>query len=82
MKRHTIAGWLSIRRLMIIRIVILGLTTFILTFAWSPVAVGQFTFTVASANTPIRSPTWRGDKNYQSKAGQAFQGVELKKIEG
>ena len=24
---------------------------------------------------------WRGDKNYQSKAGQAFQGVELKKIE-
>ena len=25
---------------------------------------------------------WRGDKNYQSKAGQAFQGVELKKIEG
>ena len=26
--------------------------------------------------------TWRGDKNYQSKAGQAFQGVELKKIEG
>ena len=27
-------------------------------------------------------PPWRGDKNYQSKAGQAFQGVELKKIEG
>ena len=26
--------------------------------------------------------SWRGDKNYQSKAGQAFQGVELKKIEG
>ena len=25
---------------------------------------------------------WRGDKNYQSKVGQAFQGVELKKIEG
>ena len=26
--------------------------------------------------------SWRGDKNDQSKAGQAFQGVELKKIEG
>ena len=25
---------------------------------------------------------WRGDKNDQSKAGQAVQGVELKKIEG
>ena len=30
----------------------------------------------------IAMGTWRGDKNYQTKAGQAFQGVELKKIEG
>ncbi|MGK7886415.1 MAG: mechanosensitive ion channel family protein [Crocosphaera sp.] len=72
MKRNAISGWLSIRRLMIIRIAILGLTTFILTVTWSPVAVGQFPFTVASANTPIRSETPWWDPNKAQRCGRLW----------
>ena len=72
MKRKAIAGLLSIWRLMAMPMVMLGLTTFILTLIWSPVAVGQFPLTVASANTPIGSETPWWDPNKAQRCGRLW----------
>ncbi len=72
MKRKAVAGWLSIGQLMMVRTVILGLATFILTLSCSPVAVGQFPVTFASANTPINTQTPWWDPNKAQGCGRLW----------
>ncbi len=72
MKREAMASWFSMTQAMIVRRVILGLTTLILTITWSPTAVGQFPLTVASANTPIQTETPWWDPNKAQPCGRLW----------